>query len=362
MCQKSYTCIYCTSTKYQDKFNTEHVIPKALGTFGVNTPTLNNVVCQDCNQKFGDGIDLVLNRGSSSEVFDRFKFGIKDPSKFETTKYGKNTIHIILEGKLKGLVCKLRTDPSTNNFTLIPKEHDVGFKTSEGNYKFYSLSKIPTKDELKVKYGLDKPKIIIFSQKIAIAEVIQTLKEKYGKNVEYEVYSTQKDLSVNTVYQCPKDYFRAITKIAFNYLFYSLYKKSNNLVEVRDIVLQECFNPIRTYILEGIEPSWNTIKRSHKSILPEQDGKAILAHIITIDYSLDYAIIASVALFNRIHFQICLAPQYAGLKLELGHGHGFSFDDNCKKVFDIKKSPILRPQSCNLILPSHFNGKSLLLL
>lgn len=192
MVKQYYTCIYCTITKEAHQFNTEHVIPKALGTFGTNTPTLNNLVCKGCNEKLGKDIDLVLSR-DSFEAHNRFKWGILDISKFNGNKYGQNTVYIIKEGKLRDLECKLAIDPNTNNFTLIPKKHDLGFRTSKGTYDFYSLDAIPAKDRLNIKYPLHKERIIIFSQKSTPEEIINILKEKYGENVEYKIYSTQED-------------------------------------------------------------------------------------------------------------------------------------------------------------------------
>lgn len=43
------------------RFNKEHAIPKSFGTFGTQSPTLQ-IVCENCNQYFGNTIDRELTR------------------------------------------------------------------------------------------------------------------------------------------------------------------------------------------------------------------------------------------------------------------------------------------------------------
>jgi hypothetical protein len=51
-------CIYCKVEKDAKYFTkVEHVIPQSFGHFE-NNLTLRNVVCDDCNQYFGDNLEL----------------------------------------------------------------------------------------------------------------------------------------------------------------------------------------------------------------------------------------------------------------------------------------------------------------
>jgi hypothetical protein len=55
-------CIYCRLEKSEERFRkAEHVMPQSYGKFEKNL-TLHGVVCDDCNQYFGDTLELVLGR------------------------------------------------------------------------------------------------------------------------------------------------------------------------------------------------------------------------------------------------------------------------------------------------------------
>jgi len=55
-------CIYCLEDKPSDSFKkTEHVLPQSFGKFK-NNLTLNKIVCDTCNQYFGDNLELPLGR------------------------------------------------------------------------------------------------------------------------------------------------------------------------------------------------------------------------------------------------------------------------------------------------------------
>ena len=74
-------CIYCLEKKPEDAFNAEHVIPQAFGKFDPNA--VLDCVCIDCNQYFGDTIDMKLAR-DSFEGIDRFWSGMKPASEFKS--------------------------------------------------------------------------------------------------------------------------------------------------------------------------------------------------------------------------------------------------------------------------------------
>lgn len=57
------TCIYCLRDLPAEKFNREHVISEAFGTFENNFTLLQTVWCT-CNQFFGDKLEIVFGRDS----------------------------------------------------------------------------------------------------------------------------------------------------------------------------------------------------------------------------------------------------------------------------------------------------------
>ncbi|MCH9012826.1 MAG: hypothetical protein IIA68_07190 [Proteobacteria bacterium] len=67
----THKCIYCLRDLDASDFRTEHVIPQAFGTFE-NNLTLNESVCGECNQYFGDNLELIFAR-DSFEAYDRVR-------------------------------------------------------------------------------------------------------------------------------------------------------------------------------------------------------------------------------------------------------------------------------------------------
>ncbi|HMJ10624.1 MAG TPA: HNH endonuclease [Polyangiaceae bacterium] len=68
------TCIYCRASKPDAAFSkVEHVVPQSFGRFEGNL-TLINVVCDDCNEFFGNELELYLAR-DTPDGLSRFRFG-----------------------------------------------------------------------------------------------------------------------------------------------------------------------------------------------------------------------------------------------------------------------------------------------
>jgi len=54
----------------------EHVISDAFGTFEPDTPVLHNTVCRNCNQYFGDHLEVRYARGAIEGLLRYYK-GLK---------------------------------------------------------------------------------------------------------------------------------------------------------------------------------------------------------------------------------------------------------------------------------------------
>ena len=94
-------CIYCLEEKTATSFTkTEHVIPQSFGVYRDNF-TLNNIVCDTCNQFFGDQLELALAR-DTIEGIQRFEHSLKDKKDFKP--FGKESRLVIQlpEGEFKG--------------------------------------------------------------------------------------------------------------------------------------------------------------------------------------------------------------------------------------------------------------------
>lgn len=68
-------CIYCLRTEKTATFKKrEHVIPSGLGTFEPRAFILRGHVCDGCNKRLGDELDIVLSRDSIEGIAYREKY------------------------------------------------------------------------------------------------------------------------------------------------------------------------------------------------------------------------------------------------------------------------------------------------
>ena len=73
-------CVYCVEDKPLSSFTkVEHVMPQSFGLFN-NNLTLVKTVCDDCNQYFGDNLEIDMAR-DTLEGAARFEFGLRSPKK-----------------------------------------------------------------------------------------------------------------------------------------------------------------------------------------------------------------------------------------------------------------------------------------
>src|SRR5476651_2701380 len=115
-------CIYCLKAEDATSFtNKEHVLPRAFGTFN-NNLTLKNEVCNSCNQKFGNELEVFLGR-DSYEGISRYKFKPQKNYKFKNTRL----IIRLAEGRFKGMFVDLVYSEEAKKPTISPKKQ-IGFR------------------------------------------------------------------------------------------------------------------------------------------------------------------------------------------------------------------------------------------
>ena len=121
-------CIYCRSMNGSLGFRRpEHVIPRAFGRFEHNLTIFS--VCEECNQWFGDNLEVSFNR-NSGEALMRLLSGVK-PAR-EAQQIGGDRLDVAAGegGKFAGAKSyfKPHTDGSTVVASFAPH---VGFAPSE---------------------------------------------------------------------------------------------------------------------------------------------------------------------------------------------------------------------------------------
>jgi len=112
-------CIYCVLDKPSSAFSkTEHVLPEAFGRFR-NNLTLNDTVCDDCNQFFGNTIDLYLAR-DTPDGFRRLVLGYRPPEEFKSLGKASTMTFRVGSGPFAGAFVKQKPEEGELGVELLP--------------------------------------------------------------------------------------------------------------------------------------------------------------------------------------------------------------------------------------------------
>jgi len=285
------------------------------------------MVCDDCNQYFGDYIEICLGR-DSLEGITRYRFGIAP---------GRKPIHerlkfVVGKGVMRGVhvIPKL---PEKNKDVEIQCISQVGFYNSVKNeYDYFKKEEIPEKDELERQGYKLKNKEIVFYGKIE--ELAEILKSK-GINVEIaEVNETIQNpepsrMPVLIKARIDRTIYRGLSKIVFNYLAYH---------KGVDFVLRDEFNEIRNFIRYNQGNGDDFFKPTTKPILYKERkfGKRMQpGHLIVLEWE-NFDLIGRLAIYNsivRLTYIVTLCKNYSGFWLPFTKGH--YFDPISKTVREI---------------------------
>ena len=318
-------CIYCLEDKPKSFFKkTEHVLPQSFGKFK-NNLTLNKIVCDECNEYFGNHLEISLGR-DTLEGMSRFEHKVKKKHEFKSSGE-KSRIRIkVDEGHFKGAyACREYSD--SEDKIIIKPIPQVGFKKIDGaDYVYFPLDEIPDKQYLDKHFVLNVPKSITVlgctskdAQKHLSEKNITLSMNPTG---EFSYSEEPFDWGCVVTGKIDQTIFRSIAKIAFNYLSYWA---------GRDIVVDRPFNPIRRYIRIGEETSFPFVVIIEKAIMFDEpmEGKRRLGHIITLDWSdSKLSITSNVSLFNFNNYSVLLAKDYKGKSFNLPKGNFFNIYGN----------------------------------
>lgn len=311
-------CIYCQEDKPTSAYEkVEHVIPQSFGKFKDNF-TLKQLVCNACNQFFGNNVELVLAR-DTLEGQSRSDFGVKKPEDFKPPGPQSRIRIKIAEGEFKGAYAFLNYSEADQKITLQPIPQ-VGFRQRDlDELKYFLLDQIPDKKQLE-DFGciLQGPKSIR-AVGLGLEEVSKRLAEK-GISFQYEgeVVSASGSQSLLAETQATIDHtiFRATAKIAFNYLAYW---------EGGEFVRQLPFDWIRNFVRYGVQAPYPLVKVSQPPILADEGIRRRVGHLVTLAWATDrVSIVAQVSLLNLFKYSICLARNYEGERRGVVRGHFFN--------------------------------------
>lgn len=325
-------CIYClkdkSSSQYQKR---EHVIPQCYGKFTPNNPILYKTVCDECNQYFGEKIELYLGRDTIEGVM-RYKYGIK-PGKLPK-RYTRLKFKIHEEGELKGMIVTPKPSGEHDEIDLETVMQAGFFNKDKQEYDYFEPQDIPTEKELKERgYELEKKIIdLITNNDEDMNYLLKVLKEKgmdikLGEEIEWpEDKKKRNQTLVKVARKIDRIICRGISKIAFNYLTY---------VMREDLVLREDFNGIRNFIRydEGNSNEYFSVNELpilyEDGILRKYNMKVTKGHIIIVKWR-GMNLISKIRIFNMETYLIELCRNFSGVWRQINYGH--HFDINSKEV------------------------------
>ena len=324
-------CVYCIEDKPLSAFTkAEHVMPQSFGLF-TNNLTLVNTVCDDCNQYFGNNLEIVMAR-DTFEGASRFEFELKTLKKFKSLgKRSRMTIKIA-EGECKGAYAYKEYSKEQDNIVIKPVPQ-IGFlKNEPAEYEYFLLDQIPYKSYLENNgFDLKHPRCIrVFGIDVDTARQILSEKE-----IKFE-YQGKTGLSENhkedllCEIECLIDstIFRTVAKIAFNYLAYW---------EGSDFLLHQSFDQSRNFIRYGKQAEYPLVRVDNNPILGDEqvEGWRRLGHIVTVNWAADgMSIVSQISLLNWASYKISLARNFSGEQKNIRSGHFFNV--NSRKILDLE--------------------------
>lgn len=312
-------CIYCLEAKEEPKFDTEHVIPRAFGSFDSDTLVID-CVCKDCNGFLGRTIDEKLGR-DTIEGIDRVRVGLKKAADFKTLGR-RSTTHVEFDkgGPMKGARGHHVPDPSGEGLAVSPLPQ-VGFgRSSDGPFEWFPLHELPSKDDL-IASGYERgTEVFMQTWGAPVDECLAALKAKgfSGAKIESQVLPPPGRTRVEVVSRISHPEFRAASKIALNYLA---------AMQGASFVLLPQFNEIRRYVREGVlvrdhlvEPALDTWLVQHKGT-----GNVAVGHYVAV-VTRNQRIEADVSLLGRIRYRVLLADGGFVMPVTIRSAHFFDVE------------------------------------
>jgi hypothetical protein len=327
-------CIYCLEDKTATDFNIDHVIPESFGSFE-NNFTLVETVCSECNQYFGDELELFLGRDTFEGML-RYTYEVKAPNEFKFLNNRRLLFRLKEEGLWKGAILRLKYSEDKNK-VVVDAVNQVGFqKKDTGEWEFFETEDIKSKDDLEKQGFIVGGGNILFISADKMEEMEEQLKEKGFKidilRQEENPFRFNEKVNVEIKGAIDVIIFRGIGKIAFNYLAYH---------QGKDFALNDNFNDIRNFIRFGKYGMFNPIIAREDAILHNEKRfgiKETSGHIITLGWNdLKTTIFSQVTLFNKIIYKVILCRWFTGIYHDVSIGH--HFDAQSRKITRLTALP-----------------------
>jgi hypothetical protein len=317
-------CIYCLAEKVEGAFNREHVLPQAYGTF--EKSLVLTCVCEDCNSYFGRELDLKLAR-DTAEAIDRVAVGLKDASQFESLGKRSTTYVEIKDGPMKGAFAYHAPNPDGGRELRLLLLPQIWFsKSSEGPFEKFRADQLPTKEEV-IDKGYDPPNLYMRMWGLDWDTGLDLLEKKGFPRSSFESKDPTpppppERVFAETVVRVSHPEFRAVTKIALNYVA---------AVVGSDVAMRSEFDDARGYVRYGTERARLKVHPFHNPHFLGRQG-----HYISLTKSKGL-IVVELSLLMRTQYFVVLTEAGTDVPIK-STAHLFNLET--KKLVEIEPLPI----------------------
>ncbi len=309
-------------------------MPRCLGRFK-NAPVLD-CVCDDCNQFFGDELELFLASDSIEAVL-RVRHGVGTRADAQKLKNARITVRVTQPGDWYGARLELTHDSSLMGFKATPPPQVALRIKGDPEWRWFfeeELRNHGTFERYHVSPGNLEIKIVgDGARKERLLDKLGSVGINFRERGKISPPETHSGLVETWVESSLDDIIlRAVAKIAFNYLAFA---------QGPELALREDFDEFRAYVRYGARPTMPVVIISKHPILQGDDKfyRQTNGHVVVLDWDMTgMGIVCLVSLFNHLTYHASLCKNFSGVWRPLSQGLHFD------------------PQSGNI---SHVGGVSL---
>lgn len=284
-------------------------------------------VCRGCNSYFGNNLELFLGR-DSIHAFHRLKHGVKSLAE-GLAELGRERLSFTVDapGDWQGFRLEIHEEDGELVFGPIPQAALA--KRSGTGWAFLTEAELADRRRPLPAEADPSAGIRLYVPSADVQQRLVALLAARGV-----AFREQRQLSappsedgfvqVATTFRIDPIVRRAVAKIAFNYLAWAVGP---------GFALGPDFEPIRAYIRHGIMPTYEPVQPSNDPVLADDTAtrRQTVGHLVTVGWVGGARhLLAQVALFNDIKYEVLLARNFTGLWREIRSGH--HFDPTQRKV------------------------------
>ena len=307
-------CIYCQRVDPPCGFTREHVIPEALGTFAKgDVITLTDEVCGECNQYFGDTLELFLNR-DSAEAMLRFRYGLKNPA--DVRKFFRNRVQARLPrdgSQFGGAYLDFVPPPAGQLEPYLDIVPQFGFERRDGKgWEYFTEQEFHDEPDWpkRIATDLGPQRVILYNSEESKQRLSKLTADRLPLKNPQDTPGLKPFTSgrVNAEIELTFDKVlaRAVAKIAFNYL---------TKVHGANVALRPEFDGVRQFVRhdQGSPPDFVQFRPA--PVLRDFSGKELppRGHLLTVGWDTNGKdVLARVSPFQYMMYIVRLGVNYPG--------------------------------------------------